>query len=84
MLCSADEAQLMRLLLQLIKAKKTIEIGKDGKIISAIEVSLVLKHATFLQAFLLFSTGPPTGRPVGNSPNASEWFKQCNSLIMTC
>ncbi|XP_020621991.1 probable caffeoyl-CoA O-methyltransferase 2 [Orbicella faveolata] len=26
-LCSADEAQLMRLLLQLIKAKKTIEIG---------------------------------------------------------
>ncbi|KAJ7391362.1 Catechol O-methyltransferase domain-containing protein 1 [Desmophyllum pertusum] len=27
MLCSADEAQLMRLLLQLIKAKKVIEIG---------------------------------------------------------
>ena len=33
MLCSPDEAQLMRLLLQLIKAKKTIEIGKDGDII---------------------------------------------------
>ena len=32
-LCSADESQLMRLLLHLIKAKKTIEIGKDGKII---------------------------------------------------
>jgi len=32
-LCSADEAQLMRLLLQLIKAKKTIEIGKDGNMI---------------------------------------------------
>lgn len=32
-LCSADEAQLMRLLLQLIKAKKTIEIGKNGKVI---------------------------------------------------
>ena len=28
MLCSADEAQLMRLLIQLIKAKKVIEIGK--------------------------------------------------------
>ena len=33
MLCSADEAQLMRLLLQLINAKKSIEIGKDGEII---------------------------------------------------
>ena len=30
MICSADEAQLMRLLLQLIKAKKVIEIGEDG------------------------------------------------------
>ena len=28
MICSADEAQFMRLLLQLIKAKKVIEIGK--------------------------------------------------------
>lgn len=28
MMCSADEAQFMRLLLQLIKAKKVIEIGK--------------------------------------------------------
>ena len=28
MICSADEAQFMRLLLQLINAKKVIEIGK--------------------------------------------------------
>ena len=28
MMCSADEAQFMRLLLQLINAKKVIEIGK--------------------------------------------------------
>ena len=28
LLCSADEAQLMRLLMQLIKARKVIEIGK--------------------------------------------------------
>lgn len=36
MICSADEAQFMRLLLQLIKAKKVIEIGK---IKSGIEIS---------------------------------------------
>lgn len=28
MICSADEAQFMRLLLELINAKKVIEIGK--------------------------------------------------------
>ena len=28
MLCSSDEAQLMRLLIELIKAKKVIEIGE--------------------------------------------------------
>ena len=32
MICSADEAQLMRLLLQLIRAKKVIEIGKINSI----------------------------------------------------
>ena len=28
MMCSADESQLMRLFMQLLKAKKVIEIGK--------------------------------------------------------
>ena len=34
MMCSADESQLIRLLMQLLKAKKVIEIGKIHKCVS--------------------------------------------------
>ena len=34
MMCSADESQLIRLLMQLLKAKKVIEIGKIHKCMS--------------------------------------------------
>ena len=34
MMCSADESQLIRLLMQLLKAKKVIEIGKINKCVS--------------------------------------------------
>ena len=45
MLCSADEAQLMRLLMQLIQARKVIEIGKIN--ISG-EVEVTTKWLIFL------------------------------------
>lgn len=43
MMCSADESQLIRLLMQLLKAKKVIEIGKIHKCMSLCFVQRLLK-----------------------------------------